>query len=429
MRSTKLSKLWQSFTKPSEHIKIEHRRDSQLLNQIMLVFLQLVLALLTFIMILPNSAGMRGSFTIGALLIASTMLFIVFLTNRLGHYNLATWILFSGASCIVYWNASVSSAPHLEIMYIILIPLISILIVDLRSTVILTLVIAIVFCVFQYVYRANIEDEIFRDLSLIIALTNIIVIIVSYWRNRMESERRELYLEQEKSILIKELIANMSHDFKTPLTVINSSLYILEKTPNPLKREEYINRSKQQVLRLEGYIQDMLTILRLEDNNLQTHKYININQIIRKTLNGLSDLIEQKQLKIDCNSDERPVSLIANEDDIYRMMENLIKNAINYTPKAGRIIISNNVDTEYLHISIKDTGIGISQEDKKLIFERFFRADEARSTATGGTGLGLAIVKRVVDTYKGQITVDSEINKGTTFYVKLPVKSKYINKI
>lgn len=418
-----ISSVWNIFTKPSKNIRFERKRESQLLNQITFIFLQLVFVLFFVILILPPSAGILGSYTLTALFFAILLLTVVLFVSRMGYYYLATSILFSSAMSLIYWNASVSSSPHLEISYLILLPLIATIILDLRSTVILTIIATIVFWIFQSINSNTIPPEIFRDLSLLIVLTHVLVIVVAYWRNKIEQERRQLFLEQEKSVLIRELIGNMSHDFKTPLAIMNTSLYLLGKVTDPDKKQAQMDKAKRQVQRLEGYIQDMLTILRLEDNELNTQHMVYINTIIETVLAELSDEIQQKNHTVTLTLDDSQSGTLANTKDIYRMVENLVKNAIIYTPDAGQIIITTHTDKKYNNMTIQDNGIGLSEEEKTLIFERFYRADKARSLPDG-TGLGLPIVKRVIELYGGDITLDSTLGEGTTFKVRLPVKNK-----
>ena len=104
------------------------------------------------------------------------------------------------------------------------------------------------------------------------------------------------------------------------------------------------------------------------------------------------------------------------------MAQNLINNAITYTLDDGEIQVTTYERANNLYFVIKDTGIGMTEEDSKLIFDRFYRVDKARSLATGGTGLGLSIVKRIIDINKGSISVDSKLNEGTTFTIILPLK-------
>lgn len=113
---------------------------------------------------------------------------------------------------------------------------------------------------------------------------------------------------------------------------------------------------------------------------------------------------------------------MADKEKIKQLLLNLLANAVNYTPKNGEVTLVIDDQGEYIRIRVIDTGIGIDREQMKRIFERFYRVDKARSRNTGGTGLGLAIVKHIVEAHRGSITVDSELNQGTTFTIYLPKK-------
>ena len=119
--------------------------------------------------------------------------------------------------------------------------------------------------------------------------------------------------------------------------------------------------------------------------------------------------------------------MLASESDLYRVMVNLVENAIKYTPETGSVAIRTRVDQMMVVTEVIDTGIGISPEDLLRIFDRFFRANEARSVDIPGTGLGLAIVKRIVEMHNGSIEVDSTPGKGSVFRVLLPLNTKNVD--
>jgi two-component system phosphate regulon sensor histidine kinase PhoR len=110
----------------------------------------------------------------------------------------------------------------------------------------------------------------------------------------------------------------------------------------------------------------------------------------------------------------------ADEEAIRQILDNLLDNAINYTPNGGRISVTCRISAEYLVLDVRDTGIGIHREDLPRVFERFFRVDKARSREVGGTGLGLSIVKHLVQSLGGRVSVESRLNAGSTFRVTLP---------
>ncbi|HAX77018.1 MAG TPA: two-component sensor histidine kinase, partial [Cyanobacteria bacterium UBA11372] len=147
-------------------------------------------------------------------------------------------------------------------------------------------------------------------------------------------------------------------------------------------------------------------------------------------LNDLvSDLVEELAAlaiahQIHLKSDIRvatPLNVLGDADQLYRLVANLIVNAIQYTPSGGKVIaILDRSDREAV-IQVQDTGIGISNADKKRIFDRFYRVNSDRSRHTGGSGLGLAIAQAIVQSHKGSIQVQSELGKGSTFTIRLPM--------
>ena len=415
---------WNRLIHPAKSISDDNRRLSRLLNQMMLIFIPLVLIIFHLLMFLPDTIGLIGSFTYNALLISIMTMCVIYIINRLGYYNIAVSVLYVFAFCIIVANAGASSAPHLEILYIVLLPLLAIVSLPLRKAILLSAISAGVFFLFQVIFSEDIPPDIRNDMTILVIIVHVLVMFVAYWRNKLEKERQELFLENEKSKLVQELVSNLSHDLKTPLTIINSSLYLLQRLDDPDKRRGHIQKAERQVWRLENYIQDMLAISRLEHDEKQCLEYVNLNRVVNDICTELRETITSKQLQLSLELNEQLQELFANADDLYRMVENLIENAINYTPDTGCIRIRTEMQANQIYLTVQDSGIGISEEDIPRIFERFYRADKARSTSTGGTGLGLPIVKRVIEMQGGKITVNSKPGRGSVFTITLPLKNK-----
>lgn len=237
---------------------------------------------------------------------------------------------------------------------------------------------------------------------------------------RAEQQQMELVLAQQRAHFLTEFLGNISHDLKTPLTVINSSLYLIERLTDPERRRQKLAQIEEQVLLLEKYIQDMITISRLE--NLPTPKQVlvNINDLLRAVEARIHETCERKKLQLHWWLEAGDAHVLGNDDELYRAFVNLLENAANYTPEGGTITISTTRSEESIQVQISDTGIGIPQADLSRIFERFYRSKEARRVVLSGTGLGLAIVKKIVDLHQGHITVNSIEGRGTTFIIQLP---------
>ncbi|MBL8156764.1 MAG: PAS domain S-box protein [Anaerolineae bacterium] len=238
-----------------------------------------------------------------------------------------------------------------------------------------------------------------------------------------EKQRMELDLERERIALLREFIGNMSHDLKTPLTVINSSVYLLEKYTDPDRQQEKIEVIKEQVALLGRLIQDTLTLSRLDHSSqlsTETLESVEVNQLVSEAVHNLRPEADRKSQTLTVILEPGLPPLLTNHDELYRVVGNLLENAIFYTPDHGSITLSTRLADHKLVFTITDTGMGIAPADLDRIFGRFFRSDRSRSAKIPGTGLGLAIVKRVVDMHKGRIEVESTLGTGTTFRVYLP---------
>lgn len=240
-----------------------------------------------------------------------------------------------------------------------------------------------------------------------------------------QAERRqfELTLVKERAAFLSDFLNSVSHDLKTPLTVITTSLYLLERLEDPQLQREKIQRIGEQTRLVEKYIQDILTISRLEYLPSIALKAVRVNDQLAEILRQLRPKIERKALDIqlDLSADFPPIT--ADYDQLFRALINLVENAINYTPNAGEIRLQTTTEEEILCVEISDTGIGIPEDELPHIFEPFYRSAHARKLLDGGTGLGLAIVRKIMDVHGFDIQVSSQPGQGTTFRMTIPRSS------
>ncbi|HEX2907533.1 MAG TPA: PAS domain S-box protein [Phototrophicaceae bacterium] len=242
-------------------------------------------------------------------------------------------------------------------------------------------------------------------------------------RVQAEQRRLELALEKEKLELMRSFVSNMTHDLKTPLANIQTSLYLLERYTDPQKRQEKLNLIRDQAKLLDHLIQDVLTISRLEYLPELELEATNVNDIVQQVEAELHPGAEKKQLQVEIQLDPELRLVNADADSLARAITNLLENAINYTPEGRTITIRTQQKADAVVIAVSDMGIGISPADLPQIFNRFYRTLAARETVRGGSGLGLAIVKRVIDMHKGQVEVESVVGQGSTFRLLLPLKT------
>jgi len=223
----------------------------------------------------------------------------------------------------------------------------------------------------------------------------------------------------------REFVADASHELRTPLSVMLSSINAMEMTLD-LKKEDYSHKllltMKNEVKRMTRLVGDLLTLARSDSGTVEhVNERFDFRPIAEEAIESVRAMAESKQIKLHFDAPER---LIVNGDSqrLTQLLYILLDNAIKYTPNGGAVMLSLSVKGKELLISMKDNGIGIHSEDYRRIFERFYRADKARTRQAGGHGLGLAIAKWIVESHMGTIQVSSELGKGSTFFIRIPIK-------
>jgi signal transduction histidine kinase len=219
---------------------------------------------------------------------------------------------------------------------------------------------------------------------------------------------------------LQKFTADAAHELRTPIT----SLQTIVET-NSINQETQ-KALERQIKRLVTLTQDLLLLSRVE-SGLQEAKLqeICLNDLVADVEEELMPVAMNAQVLLSSNIPiESYLYIQGNEGQIYRMLLNLVSNAIKYTPESGEVKINLTTNDHQGLITIKDTGIGIPTSDIPHIFNRFYRVNADRSRHTGGSGLGLAIALAIVQTHKGKLEVQSDVNNGSTFTVILPLFSK-----
>lgn len=225
----------------------------------------------------------------------------------------------------------------------------------------------------------------------------------------------------------RDFIANISHEFKTPLTAIQGFAETLlgGALEDDQNRSRFLEIIREHALRLGRLTDDLLKLAQIEAGQMQREiQPVSIAAIIDPCMDVSRIKADQKGLllKAEYNADLPPLS--GDLRALQEILQNLLDNAVHYTPPGGKILVKAVEEGPEAIISVSDTGIGIPKADQERIFERFYRADAARSRESGGTGLGLSIVKHLVESHGGRIRVESEVGQGSTFYVHLPLIQK-----
>ncbi|SHH50150.1 HAMP domain-containing protein [Caloranaerobacter azorensis DSM 13643] len=221
----------------------------------------------------------------------------------------------------------------------------------------------------------------------------------------------------------KDFVANVSHELRTPLSsikLLSESLLHQEKV-DALVYKEFLQDIDSEIDRLNNIIDDLLILVDLDKEKLTLDfKTTYINFLLEKIIARLKPLAENKKISLDYIEREK-IQIKVDANKIQQAVINIIHNAIKYTPEGGRVEVKLYTERDYVVIRVKDNGIGIPKESLPQIFDRFYRVDKARSRSTGGTGLGLSIAYQIVSLHQGTIDVESELGKGSTFYIKIPI--------
>lgn len=223
-------------------------------------------------------------------------------------------------------------------------------------------------------------------------------------------------------LMRKDFVANVSHELKTPITSIKGFAETLleNQMEDKEKNKEFIKIIFDESHRLQLLIEDLLTLSRLEREDFPlTFLEVNTKAMVEEVLPVAKHKAKEKQLNLKVISVE-DITFMADKEKIIQILINLLDNAFSYTLVDGEVSLLIDSIEDFVHIEIKDTGIGMDQDSLTRIFERFYRVDKARSRNTGGTGLGLAIVKHIVEVHEGNIEIESEMNEGTSIHVYLP---------
>ena len=227
-------------------------------------------------------------------------------------------------------------------------------------------------------------------------------------------------LEQEKAKIMATFMASASHDLRSPLTIINTSLYLLERISDSDAQQGQLQTVKDQVSHLQTLIEDLITMARLDGGTTFDKKRHNLNQLVAVIQHThTSSLTSGRRLDIDFSFCDGPLLIQADEDKLQQALLNIMTNAVQYTPDDGAVSIKLYSETGEAIIAVSDTGKGIDVEDLPHIFERFYRGDEAR-TERGRSGLGLAIAQKIIEAHDGKIDVVSAPDAGSTFRIMLP---------
>lgn len=224
--------------------------------------------------------------------------------------------------------------------------------------------------------------------------------------------------------LREDFIANVSHELRTPIAMLQgySEALLDDVGASDEERDEMTKIIYEESQRMGRLVTDLLNLARMESGHMRLYKQlVQFNTVIERMTNKFAQAAKENGIALSFTTDlDDWVAADLDEDRIEQVMTNLIDNALRHTPQGGQVCVHVEQTGDYAKVSVNDTGAGISQEDLAFVFERFYKADKARTLGKGGTGLGLAIASNIIKAHAGDIHVESTLGKGTSFIFTLP---------
>jgi len=233
--------------------------------------------------------------------------------------------------------------------------------------------------------------------------------------------------EMKRVEQVKAHFMNMvAHELKAPLAAVDGYLTVIDGgyVQDVQKQQEIIKRCKQRILALVDLVGDLLNMARMEGGTVRREiTPQHMGEVLKDVRDLMQPLADRNRIRLELEVPDGLLPVPADREECMRMLNNLLSNAIKYNREGGQVRISAEQEGPYVRISVSDTGIGISEEGLSRLFTEFFREKSEATSLITGTGLGLSIVKRIVDFYHGRISVESELDHGTTFTVWLPCQT------
>ncbi|MFZ3072347.1 MAG: HAMP domain-containing sensor histidine kinase [Thermodesulfobacteriota bacterium] len=238
---------------------------------------------------------------------------------------------------------------------------------------------------------------------------------------RLKTREKEL---SEKDRMKSEYVRIVAHDIKSPLSSALSLMdVVLEGYSGGItdKAKEMLSRARKKIEFAHAYAEDLLNLSRLRSAGTLRLGPVDVNSLIADALTLTSHKREAKGVEISVDKKDFPSSITADRECLLHVITNLILNSVEYTPCGGLITVRCASSIDRLILAVSDTGVGIQEDDIPKIFDEFYRGKNVEKT-TKGTGLGLSLVKYIVETHGGTVTVESELGKGSTFTISLPIE-------
>jgi len=258
---------------------------------------------------------------------------------------------------------------------------------------------------------------------LTVYMAHLIIIAVARLIRQQQQllDQQALMLEQERVDVLRQFLGHSSHDLRTLLARLSSGLYLAKRKLPPAERDT-LSGVEQASQDMERLVLSMLEMAQLRHDAQLALETIPLDRLIQNVLVTYRDVASEKVQTIQFNSQTTFVTIHADEGYLQRALENIIENAIQYSPPDSTVEVTSSTRQSSVIIKIRDEGVGIAEEHLPYIFDSFYRADESRNQSTGLNGLGLSISKKIIELHHGTIAVDSEVEVGSVFTITLPMR-------
>ena len=245
--------------------------------------------------------------------------------------------------------------------------------------------------------------------------------------NQVKLDEVKLKEREETDRMKSRFFANISHEFRTPLTLIKGPAERISRNSSGEETEKQTDVIKRNADRLLGLINQLLDLSKLEAGKLELKaSKQNIVSFVKGITMSFESVAEGKDIALKVIPDKEQIELYFDKEKMTKIMTNLLSNAFKFTPDGGQITVSLNEYDNIIRVKVRDTGIGISNEELPKLFDRFYQVDSSQTREHEGTGIGLALTKELVELHHGTISVDSKLNEGTKFTIELPLGRKHL---
>ena len=320
---------------------------------------------------------------------------------------------------------------------LLLIPMtLSLFLIGVGQSIVLMLVHLVFMGVTYQLGRVPITLQDFQDQQIVYLVICLIFFVVKIFQQarirfiskqtqeliKADREKQMLHTQRERNQIITQLVTDISHDFRTPLSVINTNVYFIDKARDIKKLHQVQCRIIEATGKIDHVLDEMLVLMQLSQPKTATYiGQSKLTQILPLVAEKLDPKLDRIQLEY---ASSLP-GLAIDADELHLLLSKLIENALKFSPEHAPVLVKANDVGNQVKIEVQDIGDGIAADDINHIFNPFFKIDKARNTTTNsGTGLGLAIAQTIARSNEGDIQVSSEVGQGTTFSVSLPKYSR-----